>query len=159
MALAGFIRCQSELEVSKLRVTHGQTRNLNDIQVQFRNAVCIGFYGDDIACFRPIKFPQNAGDPNAVSNVEAMIHSPNPRDIRYGSAGEIVFSGFSLNPFDRPVYELLAKHHNAAKTIDARVVAPHASALLSRYRAIYDDRVTAFDVSWKEYLETETQEG
>ena len=73
------------------------------------------------------------------------------------SATEIVFSGFSLNPFDRPVYELLVEHHKVAKTADVRVVAPDASTLLSRYREIYDDRVTAFDISWKDYLETETR--
>jgi hypothetical protein len=87
VGLAGFIRCESELEVSKLRVTDGQTRDLNDIQVQFRNAVCIGFYGDDIACFRPIKLPQDASNPNAVSNVEAMIHTPNLRDTSLAVPG------------------------------------------------------------------------
>ena len=65
----------SELEISKLRVARLYPLNLDDVQVQFHNAVGIGFYRNDNACVRRMKFRQNAGDPNAISNPDLMIHS------------------------------------------------------------------------------------
>jgi hypothetical protein len=76
----------SELEMSKLRVARLSSVKLDDVQVQILNAVCIGFYRDDNACFPRKKFPQNAGDANLISNIEPMIHSPNlcnPRPHRF----------------------------------------------------------------------------
>lgn len=74
-----------------------------------------------------------------------------------GNATEIIFAGFSLNPFDGPVHELLKKAYKTAKTSKVLVVSPDASQLADRYQTIYGAAVAPVDTSWKTYLEGESE--
>ena len=64
-------------------------------------------------------------------------------------AREIIFSGFSLNPVDLRVRELLMANRRPDRVV---LVSPNPGPLESRYREIYGDLVEARRQSWKEYL-------
>lgn len=66
---------------------------------------------------------------------------------------EVTFAGFSLNPVDSGIQELLSKAYVSSRIRKVRIVDPHAEKLLPRYRELYPGaRIDTFNMSWKDYL-------
>lgn len=66
---------------------------------------------------------------------------------------QIVFAGFSLNPDDQGIRELLKRAFSARNTYKVTVVLnKHHPQIIERYREIYGDLVTSFDSGWVQYL-------
>ncbi len=70
---------------------------------------------------------------------------------------EIVFAGFSLNPQDKSIRELLKRALSAGNTSSVTVVL-HGSnpQIIDRYRDIYGNRVNSYDSGWVHYIEERT---
>jgi hypothetical protein len=67
---------------------------------------------------------------------------------------QIVFAGFSLNPDDQSIQELLKRAFSASKISKVIVVLKkHHPEIIDRYRQIYGDRVSSFNLGWVRYLQ------
>lgn len=95
-----------------------------------------------------------------------LVGQKNPRDAALESiwakaeqvlkqARRIVFSGFSLNPDDRCVWDLLTRSCYLGKTEKITVVLDKSNEeIVNRYRAIYGERVEFYNSGWKQFLGT-----
>jgi len=65
---------------------------------------------------------------------------------------EIVFAGFSLNPDDKSIRELLKRSDVARNTSKVTVVLSRSHPeIIQRYREIYADRVDSYNSGWVQY--------
>jgi NAD-dependent SIR2 family protein deacetylase len=67
-------------------------------------------------------------------------------------ASEIVFAGFSLDPTDGHIRDLLVNTFDQSRTRKIRVDT-NPEELLCRYTHIYGPRVQTYSHGWKQYLE------
>jgi len=66
---------------------------------------------------------------------------------------KIVFAGFSLNPDDKSIRELLRRVFSAAHTSKVTVVLNRSHPeIIERYREIYGNRVESCESGWVQYL-------
>jgi hypothetical protein len=69
----------------------------------------------------------------------------------------IVFAGFSLNPGDDCIRELLRRAFSAGNTSSVAVVLKGShSEIVDRYKEIYGDRVAWYESGWAQYLREHT---
>ncbi len=72
-------------------------------------------------------------------------------------SGKIVFAGFSLNPDDQSIRELLRRALSAGHTSKATVVLNGSHPeIIERYGEIYGDRVESYESGWVQYLREHT---
>ncbi len=70
---------------------------------------------------------------------------------------EIVFAGFSLNPDDKSIRELLQRADSAGNTCSVTIVLNQSHPeIIERYRGIYGDRVNSYDSGWAQYFQERT---
>jgi hypothetical protein len=70
---------------------------------------------------------------------------------------EIVFAGFSLNPDDQSIRELLRRAFSAGHTSKVTVVLNRSHpGIIERYGEIYGDRVKSYESGWVQYLREHT---
>jgi hypothetical protein len=70
---------------------------------------------------------------------------------------EIIFAGFSLNPVDKSIRELLKRAFSAGNTSIVTVVLNgRYPEIIERYRRIYGDHVNSYDSGWGQYLRERT---
>ncbi len=74
-----------------------------------------------------------------------------------GQSRRIVFAGFSLNPGDHSIRELLKRAFSAGNTSSVTVVLNRSHPeIVERYREIYGDRVASYESGWVQYLREHT---
>ncbi len=70
---------------------------------------------------------------------------------------DIVFAGFSLNPGDQSIKELLRRAFSAGHTSKVTIVLNRSHPeIIDRYREIYGDRVESYESGWVQYLQERT---
>jgi hypothetical protein len=71
---------------------------------------------------------------------------------------QIVFAGFSLNPDDRSIRDLLGRALSAGYTSNVTVVLNRSHPeIIKRYREIYGDCVQSYESGWVQYLRERSQ--
>jgi hypothetical protein len=90
--------------------------------------------------------------------IDAALQSIRAKAERVlGQTRRIVFAGFSLNPDDQSVWDLLTRSCCLGKTEKVTVVSDrNTEEIVDRYRKIYGKSAEFRDSGWKQFLEDET---
>jgi hypothetical protein len=102
--------------------------------------------------WRPVLVPPLARkryeDEPAIAEIRSTAQSV------LSQATEIVFAGFSLDPTDEGIRDLLRQSFDPRVTRRVQLVDPRAGELIPRYEDIYGSRVETHAVAWADFVET-----
>jgi len=140
----GWSRCR---ECGKYHLARIYQRGARDAVIG--RGKCLGCGGTSrSAVFVPLAVGEK--DPNDMA-LKAIWEEA--EQVLRGSR-KIVFAGFSLNPSDQKIRELLERASSAGQTFNVTVVLDgNHPEILARYREVYGERVELYRLGWVKYLQ------